>query len=162
MKLIDIKKYYPNADYPQYLAKGEKIDKPKKSTIEVGMTMFNTKTKRLGLVLGCIDEFNDGILRLDSEGIVDISDLRFATDKEVEENVTFLNNEEDESVVVGRQTWTIELVTYADGTTRLNRTNDGFTAIELLGLANMSTHDILQQMASDITPKFINRKVVKD
>ena len=92
MKLIDVKKYYPNADYSPYMKQGNEIDKPLNSTIEIGMTMFNIKTKRLGLILGCIDEFFDGVVRLDSEGMTSIDQLRFATDKEIEENIQYMDS----------------------------------------------------------------------
>lgn len=92
MKLIDVKKYYPNADYSAYMKQGNEIGKPLNSTIEIGMTMFNIKTKRLGLVLGNIDEFFYGELRLDSEGMTSIDQLRFATDDEVEGNIEYMDS----------------------------------------------------------------------
>ena len=88
--LIDIKKYYPNADYSPYLKQGVETKRSVDNTLEVGMTMVNIKTGRVGLILGCIDEFYDGVVRLDSEGIVDIEDLRHATIDEILENIEYL------------------------------------------------------------------------
>lgn len=87
---IDIKKFYPNADYTPYLKQGVETKRSIDNTLEVGMTMVNVKTGRIGLILGCIDEFCDGVVRLDSEGIVDIKDLRHATREEVLENIEYL------------------------------------------------------------------------
>ena len=88
--IIDIKKYYPNADYSPYLKQGIETERSVDNTLEVGMTMVNIKTGKVGLILGCIDEFYDGVVRLDSEGIVDIDDLRHATFDEILENIEYL------------------------------------------------------------------------
>lgn len=59
------------------------------------------------------------------------------------------------------KTWTIKLTEYEDGKVSLNRTNDGFNGLELLGLAFKSQMEILQQIAGDIKPTVIRRKVVR-
>lgn len=42
----------------------------------------------------------------------------------------------------------------------LSRVNEGFTAIELLGLCNLISLEIMQQMKGDIKPDIIKREVV--
>lgn len=63
--------------------------------------------------------------------------------------------------VVKKQVWTIELITYSDGSSTFNRTNDGFNTLELLGICNRSVNDINEQAKGVISPTIINRKVIK-
>lgn len=42
----------------------------------------------------------------------------------------------------------------------ISRTNDGFTAIELLGVLEMARSEILDQMRGIIKPSVIKRKVI--
>ncbi len=42
----------------------------------------------------------------------------------------------------------------------MTRTNDGFTPIELLGILEFSQQEILKQMAGELKPEKIKRKVV--
>ncbi len=44
----------------------------------------------------------------------------------------------------------------------IHRKNDGFSAIELLGLCAMIQHEVLDQMRGTIKPHTITREVVKD
>lgn len=57
--------------------------------------------------------------------------------------------------------WAVELTDNGDFVT-LNRTNEGFTAYELLGILTQAKEDILKQMAGEIKPDIINRKVIED
>jgi len=63
--------------------------------------------------------------------------------------------------VVKKQVWTIELITYSDGSSTFNRTNDGFNQLELLGICNRCVNDINEQAKGVISPTIINRKVIK-
>jgi|LakMenEpi03Aug12_release.lakeMendotaPanAssembly.Ray.scaffolds.fasta_scaffold5714398_1 hypothetical protein len=63
--------------------------------------------------------------------------------------------------VVKKQIWKCELIHYSDGTVTLNRTNDGFMPLELLGLCTKAIHDITDQTKGIINPTTINRKIVK-
>ena len=57
--------------------------------------------------------------------------------------------------------WVVELADNGDFVT-LNRTNEGFTAYELLGILTQAKENILKQMAGEIKPDIINRKVIED
>jgi len=68
-----------------------------------------------------------------------------------------------EKDVLKRKIYTLEVIEYVDGTATMNRTNDGFTAVELMGQLEIIQFDILDQMAGRIKPPTrVNRKVVKD
>ena len=64
--------------------------------------------------------------------------------------------------VVRIKLWKIELIDYADGSTWMKKTNDGFTSLELLGLCNHSSIDIMRQIAGEIKPDIITRTVIED
>jgi len=63
---------------------------------------------------------------------------------------------------VRKQTWTIEIEHYDDGSTTMRRTNDGFTAIELVGLSHIVSSDIIDQIAGKVKPTRVERKVLVD
>lgn len=48
-----------------------------------------------------------------------------------------------------------------DGQSILSRCNDGFDAIELLGLCEMTQIEILRQMQGEIKPDIIKRTVIE-
>jgi hypothetical protein len=58
--------------------------------------------------------------------------------------------------------YTVKSIIYSDGTTTLERTNDGYSSMELLGLLEMSQMDIIEQIKGVIKPDFIERKVIVD
>jgi hypothetical protein len=60
------------------------------------------------------------------------------------------------------RTYTIKYVSLPDGSEGIERTNDGFSAIELLGILEMTQLDIMAQLAGTFKPDFIKRNVVKD
>ena len=49
-----------------------------------------------------------------------------------------------------------------DGKSHMRRVNDGFSALELMGLAAMLQFEIMEQMNGTITPDAVERVVVKD
>ena len=63
--------------------------------------------------------------------------------------------------VISKRKWTIEHITFNDGSTALSRTNDGFNAFELMGLLALSKDDIINQMKGNVKPEVIKRKVIK-
>jgi len=75
---VNVKDYYPNADYISHMERGEVITKPKDSKYEIGMLMYDKVNNSIGMILGCIDEAC-GELRLDSDGMQPIDNLRYAT-----------------------------------------------------------------------------------
>ena len=58
--------------------------------------------------------------------------------------------------------WVVTLTTNADGTSKLERVNDGFNAIELLGLCEMMSGDIRAQLVGRVKPDVIERKVIEN
>jgi len=66
-----------------------------------------------------------------------------------------------EKTIVVKKTYTIEEIQYSDDTFTLDRTNDGFTAIELLGLCEMAQLEILDQIRGGIKPDTIKRSIVE-
>ena len=49
-----------------------------------------------------------------------------------------------------------------NGKSVMNRTNDGFTAVELLGVIELTRVEIIDQMRGMIKPDVIKRTVIKD
>ena len=64
--------------------------------------------------------------------------------------------------MTNKKTYTFELIEHEDGGTQLIRTNDGFDAIELLGLLELSQLEIVDQIKGKIQPDVIKRNIVKD
>ena len=90
--IVNIKDFYPNANYIQYLNNGNEISKPKNSTLSVGMLMYDTPNNSIGMILGCIDEYVSSELRLDSDGMQPIDNLRLAKKSDFEiKDVRFVN-----------------------------------------------------------------------
>jgi hypothetical protein len=69
-----------------------------------------------------------------------------------------MNNEKK---IIRKQKWIVEHITYLDGTTELTRTNDGFGALELIGLIEISKDDIINQIRGKVKPDIVNRKFVE-
>jgi hypothetical protein len=65
--------------------------------------------------------------------------------------------------VLKRKIYTLEVIEYADGSSTMNRTNDGFTGVELMGRLEIIQFEILEQLKGLIKPPTkVNRKVVKN
>lgn len=60
------------------------------------------------------------------------------------------------------KTYKIQLTEYADGSSRFDREADGFTAIELLGLLDLTAREIIEMMKDKLQVDEIVRKVVTD
>jgi hypothetical protein len=67
---------------------------------------------------------------------------------------------EKEKEVLQIKTWTVKLTVYSDGTSKLERTNDGFHAYELLGLVESAKQEIIKQMQGKMKPTITKRKVI--
>jgi len=61
--------------------------------------------------------------------------------------------------VITLRKWIVEHIIYNDGTTELKRTNDGFNALELMGVLELSKDDIINQIKGNVKPDIIKRKV---
>ena len=61
-----------------------------------------------------------------------------------------------------KKTYTITLEKDKNGKSRMHRTNDGFSPIELLGICELIQLEILQQMNKAIEPDIIKREVVDE
>lgn len=64
--------------------------------------------------------------------------------------------------IVRVKRYTIEEEHYEDGSQLLRRVNDGFTAMELLGLLTFITDEIFSQVRGAFKPDKIERQVVVD
>jgi hypothetical protein len=64
--------------------------------------------------------------------------------------------------IIKKRTYTIEQITYIDGNTELKRVNDGFNALELMGLLELSKDDIIDQIKGVVKPDVVKRKVIKN
>jgi len=65
--------------------------------------------------------------------------------------------------VLKKKVYTIEIIEYVDGSATMNRINDGFTAVELMGQLEIIQFEILEQMKGLIKPPSkVNRKVIKN
>ena len=62
--------------------------------------------------------------------------------------------------IIKKRIYTIEQIMYTDGTTELKRTNDGFNALELMGLLELSKDDIIDQIKGAVKPDIVKRKVI--
>ncbi len=56
--------------------------------------------------------------------------------------------------------WTVSLTEFTDGTSKMERTNDGFTPLELMGLSDFIKLEVRNQMLGIIKPDIIERKVI--
>jgi len=60
------------------------------------------------------------------------------------------------------KTYTIKVKTSEDGNESMERTNQGFSSLELLGVCNFISQEIMMQMAGKIEPTIVKRKVIKE
>ena len=67
-----------------------------------------------------------------------------------------------EKTVTRIKKYTIEIIVYSDKSITMKRINDGFDAIELLGLCNLTSLDIQRQMNGVIEPTKISRVFITD
>lgn len=68
---------------------------------------------------------------------------------------------ESERKEVGKQTYTVTITHYDNETSIMRRVNDGFNALELIGLGDLITMDVRDQIRGDIKPTIIDRIHIK-
>lgn len=73
-----------------------------------------------------------------------------------------MNEESDVPIkkVISKKEWKFTFTIYEDGSSRLNRVNDGFLIHELMGLLEFTKAELLQQMNGTIIPDIITRTVI--
>lgn len=59
-------------------------------------------------------------------------------------------------------TYTITVTKYTDGSQNMLRVNDGYHPLELLGLMDFTSREIVEQMNGNIKPDVIKRQVIVD
>ena len=64
--------------------------------------------------------------------------------------------------VISKKVYTIELIEYTDNTSTMNRVNDGFNPIELLGQLEFIQIDIIDKLKELKSPPRVKRKVIVD
>jgi len=67
--------------------------------------------------------------------------------------------QEEKKVLVVKK-WTITETTFEDGTRQMQRTNDGFNPLELIGLADFIALEVREQILGRIVPDTVKREVV--
>lgn len=67
---------------------------------------------------------------------------------------------EVKKTVTSTKTYTITIEQYEDGTTNMQRKNDGFNPLELIGIADFISIEVREQMMGRIKPDTIKREVV--
>lgn len=107
--------------------------------------------------------------RLNKGIIKDEIALRFRIQRELNRRdnnvpeVDFEDNTSTEKVIAKRKFWSIEILKYEDGTSQMNRTNDGFNINELMGLAHYLQMDLYNQWNGECpTPDIVKRTVITD
>ena len=65
-----------------------------------------------------------------------------------------------EKKVIIEKAWHIKEIIYEDGTKQMQRTNDGFNPLELLGICNLASIEIREQICGNIKPEVIKRNVI--
>lgn len=63
--------------------------------------------------------------------------------------------------IIAVKKYTVEVNVLEGGRFTMNRTNEGFEVMELLGVLEHTKNDILQQIAGGIKPEIVKRKVIK-
>lgn len=63
--------------------------------------------------------------------------------------------------VASKSIYHIEQIKYKDGSMSLNRTCDGFTPLELIGMLELTLREVIEQMQGKYKPDVITRKYVK-
>lgn len=66
----------------------------------------------------------------------------------------------EKDIVLSRK-WTIELITYNDGSTAMKRSNERLSIVELLGICEYVKLELLDQIKGDIKPDIVERKFIK-
>jgi hypothetical protein len=67
---------------------------------------------------------------------------------------------EKERTLEYTKTYTVTIKHYTDGIQHMNRENDGFTPLELIGLCKYISEEIIMQMQEKIKPDIVTREVV--
>lgn len=66
----------------------------------------------------------------------------------------------EEKKVLVTKTYTVTVHHFEDGTQNMNRRNDGFNPIELIGLADFIALEVREQIMGRLKPDTIKREVV--
>ena len=64
--------------------------------------------------------------------------------------------------VISKKVYTIEVIEYSDETCTMNRVNDGFNPMELLGQLEFIQIDIIDKLKELKSPPRVKRKVIVD
>lgn len=64
--------------------------------------------------------------------------------------------------IISKKLYTIEFIEYSDKTSAMNRVNDGFNSMELLGQLEFIQIDIMDKLKELKSPTRVKRKVIVD
>lgn len=73
-----------------------------------------------------------------------------------------MKNKEEKKEIIRKRTWTVEVIEYSDGTSKMSRVVNGFLGFELLGLLEDMKSDIIEQLRGRIKPTVTERTVIKN
>lgn len=65
-------------------------------------------------------------------------------------------------IIKRKRTYTFTIEEYTDGCHAMIRHNDGFNALELMGICSMISREVIDQQEGRIKPDIIKRNVIKD
>ena len=63
--------------------------------------------------------------------------------------------------ITRKKTYEIKWVYFPDGSSQLDRRNEGFDAFELLGILEQAQMEIIEQLRGKIKPDVIKRTVIR-
>lgn len=66
-----------------------------------------------------------------------------------------------EKKVIRTKMYKVTIEYYEDGTNTMIRMNDGFNGLELIGLSELITFEVREQLLGNIRPDIIKREVVE-
>lgn len=66
-----------------------------------------------------------------------------------------------EKKVLLTKTYQVTIEYFEDGTNRMTRSNDGFNGLELIGLSELITIEVREQLLGNIRPDIIKREVME-
>ena len=77
-------------------------------------------------------------------------------------DVNFEEPVQSNKTVTKRKIYTVEVLEFSDGSSKMNRTNNGFNINELMGLSSLISYEMLDTYRGIIKPDIIHRTAIVD
>lgn len=68
----------------------------------------------------------------------------------------------DNKTILKTRKYTIDVTDYTDGTSSMERVNEGFNGLELIGILEFARSEIIQQLKGQFKPDIITRTVIQE